>query len=437
MESKKPLMKSPFLIMGLGLSGKSALRLLRHAGVAEADILTYDSKNSSAQISDLEGLKKLKAQTVIVSPGISLSSPEVRYFKEKGLSLTSEMELAMGRLATEKIIGVTGSVGKSTVIGILSEGLKAIDPSAFAGGNFGVPLADYVVDVESGRRARAKWLALELSSYQLENFPTLRCDATLITSLTPNHLDRYASLEDYYQTKLKLLQHCSGPRILNRSGQDLWDFMKSHDQKDLIWTDRKDPEIAGVLNAPTPLLGLHNQDNLALCLRLSKVMNWPADFARRALSFSGLPHRLQNLGEKRGVLFINDSKATTLSSVLQAATSLRDVISHRKACYWLIGGQDKNLPWEELSQLKDLSPVRWVFFGESGAKAKKRSGLSGLEFATLKDALGDLFSKVQAGETVVLSPGGASFDEFRSFEDRGRFFIDEIERWSSVPDPRA
>lgn len=428
----KPILETPILIVGSGVSGQAILRLLKQWGYPPEQIRSFDDREGAADFRDPQQALAFAPKTLIVSPGVPLSTPWIQEAHRLGAKITSELDLAFQALENEKVIAITGSVGKSTVTSLIGAGLRKFDPHSFTGGNIGIPLADYVVRVLSGVHARSSWIAIELSSYQLENFASLKADASIITALTPNHLERYESRDAYYDRKLELIDRTKGPCVMNRSGMDLWKYAegKIPTSASIYWTDRNDPLLAKELFQRSKLLGAHNQDNLALCLRLGQVMNWPQSYVDGLMTFPGLPHRLENFGEINGVLFVNDSKATTMSSVLQAIESLKDILSKRKKNYLLIGGKDKNLPWAELSSLTK-TPVEPIFFGDVGEKARKLSGLQGPVFARLSLALQTLFAKIQTGDTVILSPGGTSLDEFKSFEDRGNYFRAEIERWSS------
>jgi UDP-N-acetylmuramoylalanine--D-glutamate ligase len=190
------------------------------------------------------------------------------------------------------------------------------------------------------------------------------------------------------------------------------------------------PEFLSFPFHEAKLVGHHNYDNLALVIRLSRELAWPEISIEGFLEFSGLPHRLENLGQTRGVQFINDSKATTVESVLQAVHSTENLSSG--TTFVLLGGRDKNLPWTDLKKL--ASPRRhFVFFGECGVRAAQGSGLTGEYFEGLGQALDFTFSQIRSGDLVLFSPGGTSLDEFTSFEKRGDYFKSRILEYSKSP----
>ncbi len=427
---------TPILVVGVGISGKSVLRLLGSLGAQSQDIFSYDDKDPTAQLRNVEDALRLNPQTLVVSPGVPLSTPWIKKLQGQGSLVTSELEFASQFLKNEKILGITGSVGKSTVVAILGQGLA---DQGFVGGNFGDPLANYICDVHEGKRTRVPWIVLELSSYQLENFPSLLCDASAVISLTANHLERYESKHQYYKTKLSLIFKTKGPIVFNHSGFDLIPLVRKEYgnakvRSQFTSTDRKDPLVKQVLQKNTLLLGAHNLDNLAVCVRLAQLLDFPEVVIERFFTFGGLPHRLENLGISKGVLFVNDSKATTIASVVQAVLSLKSRIQSAETFHLMLGGKDKNLPWEDLKNMGKIRNARFYFFGESASRAHRLSGLLGDEYKSLTDAISAVLQVARKNDFVLLSPGGTSLDEFKSFEHRGQAFRKEIEQWSRGPD---
>ncbi len=174
-------LRKPFVVVGLGKTGLSLIRLLKALGFKDQDIFTYDDKDPSAQYQSHEKLlAEVQPKTLFVSPGVPLATPWISDFAARGGRISSEFELSFSLLQTERVVGVTGSLGKSTTTSLLFEGAKAIDQHAFAGGNLGIPLSDYAYEVLSGR-PRAQFVILEISSYQLENFRNLDLECGVIT----------------------------------------------------------------------------------------------------------------------------------------------------------------------------------------------------------------------------------------------------------------
>jgi UDP-N-acetylmuramoylalanine--D-glutamate ligase len=203
--------------------------------------------------------------------------------------------------------------------------------------------------------------------------------------------------------------------VLNAHGGDLKNFAADKlPQVPLQWVQRSSPR------EKCNLLGEHNQDNLAVAMALAHAAGWPALAFEEMRKFPGLPHRMENLGIHRGVQYVNDSKATTMESVQMAVQSLED--SYQGSLHLLLGGRDKNLPWERLSSFRNRPRLKCYFFGECAVVAQQNSKLHGDRFARLADAVRAAQKSSAAGDLILLSPGGTSLDEFKSFEDRGKAF---------------
>ena len=428
MENPIDFLKRPIAVVGMGMSGEAARRLLKLNRVKDDEIVTFDDKPGAADFSDPQKmLDERKPKTLVVSPGVPLSKDWIQDAKDHGALVTSELALGLQFLTSEKIIGVTGSVGKSTTVSLLEAGLKAFSPASFVGGNIGRPLADYVSDFLERKRAKAPWIVLELSSYQLENCGSLRCELSAITFLVANHMDRYPSLDAYYATKWELVGRTEKAVVLNRHGGDLVKFAKGRKSDcEQLWTDQNDEELAACELQEAKLLGAHNQDNIAVAAKLAREAGWPESAIQGMKDFPGLPHRMENLGLRQKIRFVNDSKATTIESVKTAAFGLYEQMDRKTQLVLLLGGKDKDLPWAELGELKKIQKLRPVFFGAVGEKAHRESGLGGEVFPKLKDAIAALHSIARAGDTVLLSPGGTSLDEFKNFEERGKFFAEQV-----------
>jgi UDP-N-acetylmuramoylalanine--D-glutamate ligase len=387
------------------------LDLLLAGGVSRSDIATFDDKADKADFTNYQDLlNNFKPSTLVVSPGVPLTTPWIKSFKGK---VTSEISLAIPTLTNEKIIGVTGSVGKSTTVSILGAGVKSFSPNSFVGGNLGTPLSVYAKNILQNK-AKAEWLILELSSYQLENCKGLQCDFSGVTYFTPNHLERYPDIKAYYKSKSHLIDITKQKCFLNFASTELVSFFNTEKNEKIVWSNPNDFSFPNA-----KLLGKHNQQNLALAAHVAKAAGWPEKSFTAMTEFPGLSHRLENLGTHNGILFVNDSKATTIESVKTAVESLRPSGNIILLC----GGKDKNLPWDQLRDLKDITVI---FFGDVASKAKEMSGLSGEVFPKLGPAVERAKSVARTGDIVLLSPGGTSLDEFKNFEERGNYFKDLV-----------
>ncbi|MFN8943087.1 MAG: Mur ligase family protein, partial [Pseudobdellovibrionaceae bacterium] len=353
-------------------------------------------------------------------------------------------------------------VGKSTVSALMGFAFEGLQEQALVCGNFGIPLADYAADIlENKTLQRKKYLVIELSSYQLENCHGLKLNCSALVSLTPNHLERYKTQFYYYTTKLQIFNITSGEKFCACESAGLFSFFEELAQgkhqdvfkefgysnlnflkhiriagssEHLVNLEKKyssdnscyfDLERSFQLNLPEAkqhrLIGHHNKMNILLCMALFRSLGFEDTADTYLKNYGGLPHRLENLGEKSGVTFINDSKATTLESVITAAHTLEQFYPKRRA-FLLVGGKDKNLPWQELGQLRKTHELNFIFFGACGSLAREKSQLKGHLTPTLATGLNHLKTFLKVGDVVLLSPGGTSLDEFKNFEDRGLFF---------------
>lgn len=412
-------LKTPIAIIGLGKSGSSALKLLKEFGFPPDQLATYDEKEVSANFNSIDKLLSFSPKTLVVSPGVPLNSSWILKLAADGVYITSEINLASSLLTTEKVIGVTGSVGKSTVVSLLGTGAASFDTSVFIGGNIGTPFCNYAFDLLKGR-PKASWVILELSSFQLENCAQLSLDFSIISFLSPNHLERYTALEDYYQRKMLITTITKETCLFNKSSKDCVKY--SAQAKSKFKLVNADSFSHHELLPQVFLLGLHNKDNFSLAAEMARICDWPEVSFVEMTQYRGLPHRLEFVVELNGVTYVNDSKATAMESVLVAVKGCLENISPHGRLYLLLGGKDKNLSWEELSVFSSNDKIIPVFFGACGPLAQEKTRLSGERFEKLGSAINFCQKRTRSGDIVLLSPGGASLDEFKNFEERGDFF---------------
>ena len=414
----------PVLIVGLGKSGQSIHRLLCFMFPDKTgEIKTFDDKNPAA---DFVGLgrsvdlifKGWSPSTLVVSPGVPLDTPWIRDWLRLGHGvISSELDLAYQCLTSEKIISVTGSMGKSTTVSLLGEAVHAMSPDNFIGGNLGFPLADYIYELRTGARKKAQWIVLELSSYQLENFEHLQSEVSVLTALSPNHLERYPDLDTYYSTKWNLISKTKGSFFLNFDNREIVRWSSGRLTSQVIKVSSDD-----FSSYKTRMVGSHNRENLSLALKVALDLRFPTVAIKAIENYAGLSHRLELISVVDGIRFINDSKATAIESVLAAVRSCLGDVGNGSKLILLVGGKDKNLPWEDLRELSQNPKLSFVFFGECAELAQKKSKLSGSVFSQLKAAFLHARALAKSGDTVLLSPGGSSLDEFKNFEERGHYF---------------
>lgn len=412
-------LKTPIAIIGLGKSGRSAYNFLLNLGYSKENLVTYDQTDSNAQFNNFNDLVKKNPQTLVVSPGVALSTDWINTLVANGAELTSEISLATSVLTTEKIIGITGSVGKSTVTSILGKGALIMDEHAFVGGNLGTPFCDYALKIISGEK-KANWIILELSSYQLENCNNLQLHGSAVTFLSSNHLERYKDLEEYYKTKMKITEITKDFCVFNKSSKDAVVYSQ-FSKCPAVLTHAIDFFNKELLSE-VKLIGSHNKDNFSIAAEVAHLCEWSQQSFIAMAEFKGLSHRLEYVANIKGVQFINDSKATSMDSVIVASTACLENLNTQNILYVLIGGKDKNLPWEELQIFKSNKNIKCVFFGACGIIAKTKSQLEGDYFTMLGNAIEYCQKKSTQGDIILLSPGGTSLDEFKNFEERGDYF---------------
>lgn len=412
-------LQTPIAIVGLGKSGLAAYQVLLAAGFSEADLILFDEKLTSAQVNNWSELLRANCKTWVVSPGVPLQHEAVRSAVQSEIHITSEISIAASLLTDEKVIGITGSVGKSTVTSLIGTGALVVDSTAFVGGNLGTPFCDYALRLLTGGQ-KAQWIILEISSYQLENCKNLQLDFSVITFLSPNHLERYSSLHEYYMTKMKITEITKTTCVMNSTSPDVRHYSESAQSRVILTNaetfsaSHKLPQIF--------MLGSHNRDNFAVAAQIAELAGWPASTLQKMAEYKGLPHRLEFVGHINNITYINDSKATAMDSVMVATLACLEGVAENGKLFLLLGGKDKNLPWQDLADLQNLPQIVPVFFGACGQLAKNKSNLAGEYYEKLGRAVEYAKSRAQSGDVILLSPGGTSLDEFKNFEERGNFF---------------
>jgi UDP-N-acetylmuramoylalanine--D-glutamate ligase len=447
-------------VIGLGASGIAAARLAVEKG---GDVYVSDSRTDYAVTARRDDLgdpgitvelgghdieRMVDAGLVVASPGIPPDAPVLRALAERGVRWISEPEFA-ARFFTGSLIAITGTNGKTTTTLLVEHVLRASGIRAAAGGNVGGGLAPPASDLARMGEA-PDWIVLEMSSFQLAGVETFTPDIGVVTNLSPDHLDRYASVDEYYADKARLFDNAredstwvlpseddtvarlagsaAGRRYYFGTGGGSNAFL---DEGAL--TLRIDGEIEEILpRSELPLLGAHNVANAlaaALVARLAGAAS--GGIAAGLGSSKALPHRLEPVLENDGVLWVNDSKATNVAATKSAIASLdRSVVL-------LLGGKDKG---EDFTQLADVmvGRVRAVLaYGGAGPRAAEelREALGPKATTSVELVAGSLDFVVaraagvaQTGDAVLLSPACSSFDMYESYEHRGRHFSDLVRK---------
>ena len=376
-----------------------------------------------------------------LSGGIPLTLPIVAESISRGIPHSNDSQIFM-EVVPCRTVGITGSAGKTTTTTLVGNMAKlALGDRAHVGGNIGDPLINYVDGMKADDLA-----ILELSSFQLEQM-TISPNVAAILNITPNHLDRHGTMEAYTAAKARILAYQSqaDAAILGRDDRGTWGLRNRVIGKLFTFSlGDLDEGLDGAYlhdgllnlregNAYLPLLlrekvqlrGDHNVLNVLAAFAIGHAAGFPLDAMLEAVEeFRGVPHRLELVREWNGVRWYNDSIATAPERSMAAIRAFEEPI------VLLLGGRDKDLPWEDLIQLADERVDHLVLFGEAAEKIEKTvaslgsgktrftlSRANGLHEAVLQAA-----EVAEAGDVVLLSPGGTSFDEFKDFAERGERF---------------
>lgn len=477
-ESRKIFKDKEIVVIGLARSGVGAANLLSSLG---AKVTITDTKPRSL----LEGnIKRLspsikvitgdnpqevfeEAELIVISPGVPLDIPPLIHAKARGIPIIGELELAYQVLKsgfkdtgflTPHFIGVTGTNGKSTTVVLIDLMLRRSGFKTLLGGNIGNALTGEILKaLDNGHQRMTDeedysppdYIIAEISSFQLETIEGFRPDVSAILNITPDHLDRYRNIEEYVNAKARIFENQGAGDYLILNADDPV-IRKMRDER-LKTGDKEGPRIIffsrerevhgiycldGVVycNLPYPLIptspfplirideieikGVHNLENAMAASAVALVSGGSWQAVREVLEeFPGLEHRLEFVGEIEGVRFINDSKGTNIGAVVKSLEGLENIIL-------IMGGMDKG---GDFSVLRD--PVRrkvkaLILLGEARERiAKALEGTTEIAVVEgLTEAVELSMAKASAGDVVLLSPGCASFDMFKDFEDRGRQF---------------
>jgi UDP-N-acetylmuramoylalanine--D-glutamate ligase len=374
----------------------------------------------------------LEQDLIVPSPGVPLTMPALAAARTKGIPVWSEIELAW-RFLEGRLVAVTGSNGKTTTTSLIGHILEAAGFPVLVAGNIGTPL---ISRVEATSRATVT--VAEMSSFQLETIEALRPDVGLLLNVTPDHLDRHATFEDYGRAKARIFENQTeaDAAIVNADDPVATEYAPS--RPPVYWFSRKKRVINGAFlredqivfrrdGTETVLLrrgdiglrGEHNVENILAAAAAALLIGaTPAVIARAVRSFAGVEHRLEFVAEIAGINFYNDSKATNVDATLKALDAFPAHL------FVVLGGKDKGgdftLLREPLRQRANLV----LLVGAAAEKiAAQLGGVVPVEIAgTLDRAVRLAFERARPGDIVLLAPACASFDQFQNFEHRGRVF---------------
>ncbi|MBP9665006.1 MAG: UDP-N-acetylmuramoyl-L-alanine--D-glutamate ligase [Pyrinomonadaceae bacterium] len=437
------------LVLGAGKSGIESARFLAARG---ATVALHDKKQVEDWSDAARGLKAShgvgliggdipswlldQIDLVVISPGVPTNTIPARYVDRKDGEVIGEVELAF-RFMKGRIVGITGSNGKTTTTALIGEVLKNAAIPTQVGGNIGTPLLSLA---ETSRDDG--WTVAELSSFQLETIVDFRPTVGICLNVTPNHLDRYAGFQDYAGAKHRLFmnQTSDDVAVLNaddeitaswaaglRANVVLFSVEQELDEgmflrgRDLVCRANGSEKVLTTRDAVF-LRGLHNVENVLAAMAAGLACGASPESMRQTVAeFKGVAHRIEFVAEIAGVNFYNDSKATSVDATSKALEALS---SPTGKTILILGGRGKNAPYAPLIPLIESSVRVLVLIGEDADNIE--SQLAGhapmMRADSLEDAVGKGFAAAESGDSVLLAPACASFDMFRSFEERGEVF---------------
>jgi UDP-N-acetylmuramoylalanine--D-glutamate ligase len=435
------------LVVGLERSGLAALELLKTRGAA---LIATDSRPIEEMPKAAEVLKRLDvpfkpqlpdvsvgSDWIVLSPGVPADLDWIETARRRGANVIGEVELA-GMFLKGKIIGITGSNGKTTTTAMVGHILRESGIPVQVGGNIGTAVTALV----AGSRPD-QWNVLELSSFQLETIRDFRADIGVCLNVTPDHLDRHHTLENYAAAKGRLFETqqpgdyallnaddawCVGYSALT-SGMPLW-FSSTRAITPGVWLENGKLWFDGVplmSAAEIPIRGRHNIENTMAAAAAARLAGAGlAEIASAVRSFRAVEHRLEFVRSVRGVDYYNDSKATNVDATLKALDAFEGGL-------WVIlGGKDKDSDYSVLADALRKKARSVLLIGAAANKIAGQidSDVPLIHSGTLQAAVNEAYTHAAAGDTVLLAPACASFDQFDNYEHRGRVFkqiVEELE----------
>ncbi|MFL9709287.1 UDP-N-acetylmuramoyl-L-alanine--D-glutamate ligase [Methylobacillus sp. Pita1] len=434
------------LVLGLGDTGLSALRWLARQGarlsVADSrelppglDAVKQEFPGIAVHLGPFAEDAFQGAELIVASPGVPLAEPQIQAAIKRGVQVVGDVELfAQAKPAHAKVIAITGANGKSTVTTLVGEICKAAGLRTVVAGNIGLPVLDAIDEA-------ADVYVLELSSFQLETTHSLAADAATVLNISEDHMDRYADMQAYADTKARIFAH-AGLQVLN--ADDAWsremalggiaqrmfglgapgseqEFGLLHDAGE-AWLARGQRKLMPV--SDLKITGLHNAANALAALALCTVLDIDETVALRALrDFKGLPHRVQWVADIDGVSFYDDSKGTNVGATVAALNGLS------RKLVLIAGGDGKGQDFAPLQTPVAGHARAVVLIGRDAgliADALQNTGVPLEHVASLEEAVVKAFDLAGIGDAVLLSPACASLDMFRNYVHRAEIFVKAV-----------
>jgi UDP-N-acetylmuramoylalanine--D-glutamate ligase len=437
------------VIVGLGRTGLSCARYLHARGWRLA---VTDTRQSPPELGSLGAIDPAipvrvggldvgllaGADLVVASPGVSLAEPFFVEARRLGLEIVGDIEL-FARAADAPVVGITGTNGKSTVTTLVGRMAERAGLRVRVGGNLGEPALNLLEPTNGTVAGAIQLYVLELSSFQLEAIASLALKAAAVLNVTPDHLDRYGSVEEYAAAKARIFARCEtavinldDPLVVSmpRPGQKTVGFsLRAHISADYScqsadgewWLTRKGERLLPL--SAMKIKGLHNAANALASLALGTALGIEMSVMLAELqSFPGLPHRSQWVAQIAGVTYINDSKGTNVGATVAAVSGMQGPL------VMIAGGDGKNQDFSELADVFRGKVHHTVLIGrDAAAVARVLAGICSFETCgTLEEAVRAAARAARPGDTVLLSPACASLDMFRDYTHRGAVFTQAV-----------
>ena len=426
MITAKAFARNRYAVYGLARSGLATVQALLASG---AQVTAWDAKDEArtkaphgTEIANLDEVDLALFDSLVVTPGLPLNRhPIAQRARDAGVEIIGDIELfarARSELPQHKVVGITGTNGKSTTTALIHHILETAGVATAMGGNIGLPILAQEPLPDGGV------YVLELSSYQIDLTQSLDCDIAVLLNITPDHLDRYDNFEAYAASKERLFKMQSMPHSAVLGEADPLVARIANDM--LSKVQESGPGRVQVVRASEfsldqkdwpALQGPHNLQNAAAAITVCDQLGLNrAQIDQGLRTYPGLPHRMERIREKGGVLFVNDSKATNATATAPALAAFERI-------RWICGGLAKADNLDECAPYFDHVTKAYTI-GEAGELFARLLSphVDVAECVTLERAVGKAAAEAVAGDTVLLSPACASFDQFRDFEQRGDRF---------------
>jgi UDP-N-acetylmuramoylalanine--D-glutamate ligase len=435
------------LVVGLGKSGLSSALFLRGLG---AQVTVSDTRSAEALAKEIpalldagimvesggHGLLTFRRQDlIVVSPGIPMDTPEVKQAKAFGLTVIGELELA-SRFLKGKVVAITGSNGKTTTTTLLGKIFAEAGEPTLVGGNIGLPVIDLVVKSTADTVS-----VLEVSSFQLETIAEFHPWISVVLNITPDHLDRHGSFENYAAAKARITERQGADDFLVLNAEDNpTQMVAAKTRAQIYWFSGRRAVKQGAFvhgesifflakegGKPEPVMpvaeialkGTHNVENVLAAVCAARLAGVPAEKIRASVGgFKGVEHRLEFVRNLHGVDFYNDSKATNVDAAMKAVASFAGGI------HLILGGKDKNSDYGAMADLlKERVKIVYTIGSAAEKIERQLQGVVKIVSAeTMQAAVAEAAKAAVAGDVVLLAPACSSFDQFENYEHRGQTF---------------